>query len=692
MKLPRLIAAATPAIALSAAVASASPSAMNAKEARHLLARTGFGSAPNEIEAMVGKSYAEGVREIIAGLSAEPSQPMPPFSRAWAYPTGEIYVLGQVAEELFYANRYTDLEALSAWWLGEMVATPSPLTERLTLFWHDHFATSFDHDENPQWMANQNAMFRAHAAGNFVELASAALRDPALLSYLSNTENVAEAPNENLGREFFELFTLGQGRGYTEQDVKEAARALTGHSVAELGAPNYAFYPEEHDRGRKTILGQTGRFSADDLPRLATEHEAFGPYIVEKLWLHFISDSPDPAEVERLSKLWRAADFQMKPLLEALFLSDAFWDEANRGRLVKGPIELMVGAIRTLGVEGVHPLDVVYSAEEMGQALFFPPNVAGWPAGTGWITDATAMTRATMMVDVANYEPEEWDAPEGEIMMLSATDEELITDIAPSDLRVGQALALLAEKGPEDEPFIGGLITLFDVTLAGQTFRSLPVFFERWGDEAPELSLHLGDCLPDCAFASGLDPIEDEPWLWLPLSDEMREVHGDLTQTATASLATLTALLPDLLNSTLSQRVWNTDWEEYEEETPASFEETAELVAEVAAEGERLFGAGQGALVTGFSRPNAFGLGEARGIRSIEALEAYFDEMEEPGFAPISPAATYENLEDWAAALPKGVAPEDVLLAVPFTGSFPEGASAEDKIRALMLAPEFQLN
>lgn len=204
--------------------ATAGPNAMTASEARHLISRTGFGAAPHEVEAMIGLSYVDGVTRVMTDLGGAPSIPMPSWVDDWAYPYDQIWTLDQSSTDLFYTNRWLELEELSAWWMAEMTATPSPLTERLVLFWSDHFATNFDAHENSQWTANQNQFFRTHAAGNFTNLADGILRDPAMLVFLDNVSNVAEAPNENLGREFLELFTLGEGRGYTQSGV--VAKAL----------------------------------------------------------------------------------------------------------------------------------------------------------------------------------------------------------------------------------------------------------------------------------------------------------------------------------------------------------------------------------------------------------------------------------------------------------------------------------
>jgi uncharacterized protein (DUF1800 family) len=244
---------------------SAAPASLTFEQARHLLARTGFGAAPHEISDLMGLSAQQAVDQILASVTPQPSRKMPVWVNDWKYPSNVIYPLGDTATDLFYTQRYHDLEELIAWWLAEMFETPSPFTERMVLFWHDHFATSFSASDNAQWIGQQNQFLRQNAVGRFEVLANGMLRDPAVLDFLSNTENHKDAPNENLGREFLELFTLGEGRGYTESDVKDVARALTGHGVNWTGSPEYKFHPDLHDDAKKVIFGQRGRFDADDL-------------------------------------------------------------------------------------------------------------------------------------------------------------------------------------------------------------------------------------------------------------------------------------------------------------------------------------------------------------------------------------------------------------------------------------------
>ncbi|MEO1796282.1 MAG: DUF1800 domain-containing protein [Pseudomonadota bacterium] len=680
------------------APAQASPAAMTPEEARHLISRTGFGASPAEIAALTGKSYKDGVAVILGGLGQGTNHPMPSWATGWAFPRNEIYSLGTTIDELFVANQYFYIDELSAWWLGEMIETAAPLTERMTLFWHDHFATSFIQDENAQWMANQNAFFRAHATGNFRDLAAGILRDPAMLAYLSNTENFAESPNENLGREYLELFTLGQGRGYTERDVKEAARALTGQSVSAFGS-GPAFYPDEHDEGQKTILGQTGRHGPSDLPEIVMSDASFGPYIVEKLWREFVSDSPDASEVARLTALWKDADWELTPLLAAMFLSDAFWDEANRGRLIKSPVELLVGTARSLGLGPVPLGDVSEASAAMGQALFFPPNVAGWSGGTAWITDASAMARATVLTEVAKFRPEFEGTPSGAMMMMSGG-AATIDITADEDLRVGQVFALEAYRFEEDDATgLEAVFTLFDVSFGGQTWRSFPIYLESFAGDAPYTALNVEDCQPSCPIPQVILEDSDGGWIELSFEPEFEEDFAELPRDTRAFLAALYGHLPEMIESTQGQPVWQPDPEIAEDEDErASYAEITRLADTLASDATRRLCAASGRFVSGFSGPNRLGLEGMVGIKDFEELDAFVEAREEAATTRVAhPPRTYENLASWVAALGlKDPAPQSIaahLMALP-PANLPDLAalSGDDLVRALLLSPEFQLN
>ncbi len=665
---------------------------MTLEEARHLISRTGFGASPQEIKALTGLSYEEGVATILGTISKSPSIPMPAWVNAPDYPAEYIWALGQTANELYFTNRWMEIEELSGWWMSEMVATPSPLTERLTLFWHDHFATSFESVENAQWMGRQNQFFRTHAAGNFADLAHGILQDPAMLVYLSNTENIAESPNENLGREFLELFTLGEGRGYTQADVEAAARALTGHSVAELSAPVYAFYLEDHDDGRKTLLGQTGRFDAADLADIALAHPEFGPYIVEKLWRAFVSDQPDPAEVNRLSALWRENDLELEPLLRAMFLSDAFWAPENRGRLVKSPVVLIAGTLRSLGTPVENATGLAWLAHDMGQALFFPPNVGGWPEGVGWINDASATARATTLSYFA-FGALDADAASATPMMTAASGQLAPVDAAPSDFRVGQVFTIDAMQTDDG---LGGLFVLYDVSFEGQSWRSLPIWVEaNTAEDFAGYSILKTDCRPDCF--RNIHGEEGEDWIWYgPWAGALED---DLSAASKQDIRLLQAIaghLPALIETTSDQ----VSWQPEPGETVPNIDDMVAMAQDLAGDSADAIWPTQTALVQGLRAPGLLGLQGYAEVRDVDDIDGYLEQAEQARIRPAIPPVTYTTARGWLNDLPAGGLDSKraaaALLAVPRqTRGQREELIAEDVdalVRALILSPEYQVN
>jgi uncharacterized protein (DUF1800 family) len=240
-------------------------------------------------------------------------------------------------------------------------------------------------------MYRQNVTLRAHALGNFGAFLHAIAKDPAMVVYLDSAQNRRGAPNENFAREVMELFTLGEGH-YTEADVKEAARAFTGWSLdRETGT--FVFRARLHDDGLKTVLGRTGRLDGDAVLDILLTRPETAEFIVAKLWREFVSPDPDPAEVARIARRFRDSGYEIKVALGALLTSDAFYLPANRGVLVKSPVELVVGTVRQLELAPESALPFAVAAAGMGQNLFSPPNVKGWPGGPAWINTTTLLAR-----------------------------------------------------------------------------------------------------------------------------------------------------------------------------------------------------------------------------------------------------------------------------------------------------------
>ncbi len=369
--------------------ARASP-AMGFDEARHLLNRTSFAAQTAEIEDYAKLTRAEGVDRLLAETRRQAAYPAP----AWTAKYERVYRPDMTQEERMKANRREQVERgleLRTWWVAEMLSTPTPLTEKMTLFWHNHFATSQQKVRVASLMYRQNVMLRRYATGNFAAMLREVSKDPAMLIYLDGAQNRKGAPNENFAREVMELFTLGEGH-YSEQDIKEVARAFTGWSI-DPEAGEFRFRRAVHDDGNKTILGASGRFNGDDVVTILLQQPATSEFIVGKLWREFVSPEPDAATIRQLAATWRAANYEIKPLLRAMFLADAFWAQDNRGALVKSPVDLVIGSLRQFRFSVEDPAPFAIILRQLGQDLFGPPNVKGWPVGDAWLNTTTLLAR-----------------------------------------------------------------------------------------------------------------------------------------------------------------------------------------------------------------------------------------------------------------------------------------------------------
>jgi uncharacterized protein (DUF1800 family) len=372
--------------------------AIDFDEARHLLSRTTLGATPAEVEALQSQDYASAVDRLLAGVRRDAITPPP----AWLDESpAELQRRQQAAQ----AEAKTGVDGkklqvarpvqeqgreLRNWWVEEMLVTDQPLTERMVLFWHNHFTSAFAKVRYTPALFRQNALFRRHALGNYAALLREVARDPAMLIYLDGMRSVAREPNENFGRELLELFTLGEGH-YGEADIKAAARAFTGWTV-DRDTGLFVNRERQHDEGEKTFLGQTGRFGGDDIVAILLRQPRTAETIVEKLWREFVSLQPDQAEVKRLAAAFRH-DYELKPLMRAILLSSAFRDPANRAALIKSPVELIVGTVRVLGLPVPEKTQLVRMMQGLGQTPFDPPNVKGWAGGESWVSAYTLLLR-----------------------------------------------------------------------------------------------------------------------------------------------------------------------------------------------------------------------------------------------------------------------------------------------------------
>lgn len=296
------------------------------------------------------------------------------------------------------------------WWLDRMVRSDQPLVERMTLIWHDWFANSRDKVGSAKLMLDQNALFRRNALGSFADLLGQVTRDPAMLVFLDGIANVVRRPNENYAREVMELFTLGADRGaYTEEDVRDLARALTGYTcdwIDGVGYTNFRVEDDLRDKGTKTVFGHTGAWGIDDGSRLCLEHPLHASFFVTKLWSAFIPTAPDAATLAALSALYVERDHAIAPVVEAILKHP---DLYTGPAMVKAPAVLAAGLLRETG----RTIDTdawSWLLLMAGQLLFFPPNVAGWDE-TRWLDTSSWRGRwylAAWTMRDRDYDP--WDS------------------------------------------------------------------------------------------------------------------------------------------------------------------------------------------------------------------------------------------------------------------------------------------
>ena len=400
--LPEAMKAAAAALFFFCAGALAAP--IGEDGARHLLNRTGFGATEAEVREFAPLEPGAAVDRLLAGTRREATLAPPAFVDE---PFVPFYKLRQMAPEERRAEQRKLVQEgfeLRTWWLREMLTTPSPLTEKMTLFWHGHFATSQRKVRLGQLMYRQNVLLRREALGNFATMLHEVAKDPAMLVYLDNAGSRRGAPNENFAREVMELFTLGEGH-YTEHDVKEAARAFTGWSL-DRDTGRYFYRAAWHDDGVKTVLGNSGPLDGDQVLDTLLARPETARFIATKLWREFVSPTPDAVEVDRWAAIFRDSRYEVKPLLRAVLTSNAFWASDNRGTLVKSPVDLIAGTLRAQGIRPMELRPAVMACATLGQNLFAPPNVKGWPGGDAWIDASTILGRKQFAEKVFANDPQ----------------------------------------------------------------------------------------------------------------------------------------------------------------------------------------------------------------------------------------------------------------------------------------------
>jgi len=367
--------------------------------AAHLLNRAGFGGPPAVIEDLAGLSPDDALSTLLDYERYADPTPDPD----WAKPDPEgVRQLREAArnatpderrklnqEEMRVQNQR--LMELRGWWLNRMAKGPRPFQEKMVLFWHGHFATSFDKVRNAYYMWRQNELFRRLATGNWQEMLTFAGKDPAMLIWLDQAQSRRPHANENFAREVMELFSLGIGN-YTETDVTEGARALTGWSLDPLNQ-EFVYRPVFHDNGDKTFLSRTGNLNGDEVIAQIVAQPQAARFITAKLWNYFAGQPPADELNGALAAVFREHGNNFKPLLRVMFRSEEFYDPAVVRNQVKGPVQWLVGTARVLECDLPPTVICEGITRRLGQDLFAPPNVKGWDGGISWITTTTLLDR-----------------------------------------------------------------------------------------------------------------------------------------------------------------------------------------------------------------------------------------------------------------------------------------------------------
>ncbi len=413
--------------------------------AAHLLERAGFGGTPEEIQRLAAMTPEAAVSYLVDYESMDTSQ-MPVFLHTRDNQGRKLFneVLTAPFHLDFFFNieyamehghslgvtvDYSDpstrnmeiiatgyfhviasrleMDRVVMWWADRMLNSPRPLEEKMVLFWHGHFATQEQKIHSYEKMLIQNEMFRTNATANFRDLLLGIAKDPAMIRYLDNVDNVVGAPNENFGREILELFSMGEGRGYTETDIREASRAFTGWTYHPANEHEFIFKADDHDYGQKTIFGQSGNFGGEEVVDLILEQEVTASFMAPKIYKYFAREDPSTELQLELAAVLRDADYELKPLLKTIFLSRDFYSSASYATQIKAPIHLLVSTYKKLGVTEVPGTpNFKYTAQAFGQEPFDPPNVAGWAGGRTWINPATLLERANFAKRLLFPEPE----------------------------------------------------------------------------------------------------------------------------------------------------------------------------------------------------------------------------------------------------------------------------------------------
>ncbi len=437
-------------------------------EAAHLLNRAGFGGNPDEIKALHALGRSKAVDSLLNPTEPIGAFPMPD----WASREKAVEELRERGKQFMEMRRTTqDMTAEQSerarqeaikkaqienrrqgiegqgWWFRTMLKTKAPLREKMTLFWHDHFATSIQKVKQPVLLMIQNDLFRRNALGNFRTLTHEIAKDPAMMFYLDTQSSKKGKPNENFAREVMELFTLGEGN-YSEQDIREAARAFTGYQLNRMNG-TIEHFERQWDEGDKTVFGKTGKFAGDDVINLIFDQPQAAKLMAGKLWEYFAAEDPPTAAVEALANSFREAKYEVTPLLREIFLSKEFYAAEVMRNQVKSPIQYLLQLLKQLDLQEAPQGYTQVAQQQLGQVLFMPPNVAGWDWGKAWINTSTLLTRYNIAGFITKGAQ---DAP----ALVANNDDRMMQDGEMMDENAPQAQRML-KKNPNEAMMGNGM-------------------------------------------------------------------------------------------------------------------------------------------------------------------------------------------------------------------------------------------
>lgn len=433
-----------------------------AQKIAHLQRRSGFGPG---LRSATYTSLNEAIHQILNGTVKYNALFLPGEEKVT---TGELLRMDKEERKEILQDLAANIKRLNLEWLKEMGRAENQLREKMALFWHGHFAVRVRGYAQVESYINT---IRKYALANFGDLLMAVSKEPAMLRFLNNQQNRKNSPNENFARELMELFTLGRGN-YTENDIKEAARAFTGWGFND--EDEFELKVHQHDYGTKTIFGKTGNWEGEDVIRMVLENPQTAKFICSKVYRFFVSDQIHTERIQQMADVFYKSNYDIPSLLKYLFNAPWFYADEVAGSLIKSPVELIVGLNRGLGIAYSNPQPLLAVQRVLGQTLFFPPNVAGWAGGRNWIDNSTLITRLNLPKRLA-------DASELDVAAKFNMDDESPNESEKPRNNVALSCSIswdkLAERFPENK-FNVLFENIQSYLIAGSTLIATPVSLE----------------------------------------------------------------------------------------------------------------------------------------------------------------------------------------------------------------------